>query len=408
MDGEQQGVEQSEIQALTKIVKVLPRTKSLFSYKDLKIESRSFGSPDAFTSLASGWFYGVVDRVFKKRRGWSFRIYLPQTLAFDLWMESRWQRLESGDVLDRLFQWTAINRDSVREALSDEILDAIMELDSGHRLVLTDEWIRVGPISHQDSAATIAGIIDRVASLAYKLAKKAASAHAVAEVEQDEQDEPVPEPEGPYKVVHRCTDSMQAEFVQGVLVKHGIPSQVIGTRIPALIGAAPHIFRLKVRVPESQVERAEQILEGLRSDAESSKGNWISSLDEAIFQKKRAVAFGMCFFIPGGGHIYALRPITGALVGLSVLAALFCAILLDPARIGVILLALGITADLVGSQLAFGRMKKGKLPSAGGQAFAGLGWVLVVLIFGWILLTLIGPPGGYETGSYLHLPFFYW
>jgi hypothetical protein len=408
MDEEQQGAEQSELQALTKIVKGLPRTKSLFNYKDLKIESRSFGSPDAFTSILSGWFYGVVDRVFKKRRGWSFRVYLPQTLAFDLWMESRWQRLKEGDTLDRLFQWTAINRDSVREAFSDEILDAIVELDSAHRLVLTDEWLRIGPISHKDSAATIAKIIDRVASLAYQLAEKAASDRIENEVEQAEQAEPVPEPEGPYKVVHRCTDTMQAEFVQGVLVKHGIPSQVIGTRIPALIGAAPHIFRLKVRVPESQVARAEQILEGLKSDPKSSESNWISSIDEAIFQKKRAVAFGMCFFLPGGGHIYALRPITGALIGLAVLGALFCALLIEPARIGVVLLFLGVTSDLVGSQLAFGRMKTGKLPRAAWQAFAGLAWVLVILIVGWILLALIGPPSGYDSNSNLYLPFFYW
>ncbi len=405
MNGEQQGVEQLEFQALTKTIKGLPRTTSLFSYKNLRIESRSFGSPNAFTSLASGWFYGIVDRVFKKRRGRSFRVHLPQTLAFDLWMESRWQRLDDGDALDRLFHWTAINRTAVKEALSDEILDAIMELDTGHRLVLTDEWIRVGPISHQDSAADIAGIVDRVATLALRLAEKAASDDTENEIEQNE---PVPEPEGPYRVVHRCTDSMQAEFVQGVLLKHGIPSQVIGTRVPALIGAAPHIFRLKVRVPESQTEKAVQILESLKSNAESSKGSWISSVEETIFQKKRAVAFGMCFFLPGGGHIYALRPVTGALIGLNVLVALFCAMLLEPARIGLVLLLLGITADQVGSQLAFGRMKEGKLPSLGKQTIAGLCWVISVLLIAWILLALIGPPGKHEIENYLYLPFFYW
>ena len=44
--------------------------------------------------------------------------------------------------------------------------------------------------------------------------------------------------DGPYQVVHQCTDPLEAEFAQGVLRKHGIPSTVAGTRIAALLGAA--------------------------------------------------------------------------------------------------------------------------------------------------------------------------
>jgi TM2 domain-containing membrane protein YozV len=127
-----------------------------------------------------------------------------------------------------------------------------------------------------------------------------------------------------------------------------------------------------------------------------------------IFQKKRAVAFGMCFFVPGGGHLYAMRPVTGLLIGLAILAGLFLAVFLFPARIGLTMIVFGFLADIVGSQLSFTRMKQGKLPGMGRQALVGLGWLLVAMIASWSALVLMGPPSSYPEEAELWLPFFYW
>jgi hypothetical protein len=83
-------------------------------YENVAFDSYYYGSPNLFSAVVLGWFFGIVDRVFKKRRGFYFRIFLPRTLDFDLWVESRWQRLEEGDFLDRSFAWSAVVRERVR------------------------------------------------------------------------------------------------------------------------------------------------------------------------------------------------------------------------------------------------------------------------------------------------------
>lgn len=404
MDEQQTQAGGADLDSLEQFAAQLTRKTAETDHRGLRVKVRSFGSPSAFSSLVLGWFYGVLDRLFKKRRGWSIKVYLPRTLAFDLWLESRWRKQDDASGLDRRFLWTAIDRQAVEQVLAGDLLTAIEGMSDEHGLLLTDEWLRVGPVSPAVSKRQLAEVIDAAVDLAQRLSAMVPEDDQGADLDS----EPLPEPEGDFKVVHRCTDSLQAEFVRSVLTRHGIPSQVIGTRVAALIGAAPHIFRLKVRVPESMLARAVELLDKLRADPELSKSSWIESQQEVIFQKKRAVAFGMCFFLPGGGHFYSLRPVTASFIGLTILAGMFAALFLSPANAGVMVMVVGILADLLGSQLTFSTLKKGHVPRVGGQALAGLAWMVAIIGTSLGLLVLLGLAAGSAGGATLYLPFFYW
>jgi len=232
-------------------------------YRGLRFETYHFGSPNLLSALALGWFYGIVDRFFETRMGLYIRVFLPQRLDFDLWMESRWQRQEQGDFPDRSFSWSAIDRDRVREVLSGPVQECLREVDQIYRLLVTDEFVRIGPLPPREPIDQMARALDQAVRLAQRISELAPDDESPQEAEP----EPLPPAAGPpYKVLVRLTDSMEAEFVQGLLRRHGIPSQVIGTRRSALLGAAPHIFGLKILVAESQHAAANRLLQSISAE----------------------------------------------------------------------------------------------------------------------------------------------
>lgn len=236
---------------------------SLGIYRGLGFETYHFGSPNLLSALAFGWFYGIVDRFFKARMGLYIRVFLPQRLDFDLWLESRWQRQERGDDLDRSFSWSAIDRDRVRAALSGPVQECMREVEQIYPLLLTDEFVRIGPLPPREPIDRMARAVDQAVHLAQKISELAPDDESPQEADPEP---PLPAAGPPYKVLVRLTDSMEAEFVQGMLRKHGIPSQVIGTRRAALLGAAPHIFGLKILVAESQHAAANRLLQSMTGE----------------------------------------------------------------------------------------------------------------------------------------------
>jgi hypothetical protein len=176
----------------------------------------------------------------------------------------------------------------------------------------------------------------------------------------------------------------------------------------ALLGAAPHIFRLRVRVPASQQADAQALLAQVFADPAQTAGTWIDSREEVLFQKKRAVAFGMCFVLPGGGHFYLLRPLSAAVLGLTILAGGFAGLFLEPFHAGLLLLSFGILLDLIGSQWVYSATKAGRLPGAGGQIAWGLFLVGLALAATVGMLALSGWAQGQGPWWDRYLPFLYW
>jgi hypothetical protein len=136
-------------------------------------------------------------------------------------------------------------------------------------------------------------------------------------------------------IVHRSFDPVQAELLGEILRDAGIAARVVGTRSGAHIGVGQAILHVHIEVPADQASQAVEAIESfLTVDGEAllrAEGALDDEPEEpapATTPRRPLFAAGAALILPfGGGHWYAGRRITAAIVFVAQAAA--AAIALD-------------------------------------------------------------------------------
>jgi hypothetical protein len=238
-----------------------------------------------------------------------------------------------------------------------------------------------------------------------------------------------------FETVHTTFDRVEAEMVAEVLVAEGIDARLIGTTNAALIGAAPHILRLRIQVPSEAAAQAREIIAGLQgaeaaspeaaaaAEAEAEAEGVAPNEGEpappaatpepphagsaAPARRHPLLAAGAAFVLPGGCHIYARHPWSALLLVLGYVVALV--VMVAARRPGVaagaaFMLGALILADALGGQLAVRRTNLGLRATRARQVARGVVLVCVTALLG----TLFGavapqpkPRPPFRYGPYL-------
>src|SRR5262245_8565223 len=107
-------------------------------------------------------------------------------------------------------------------------------------------------------------------------------------------------------------EAAEGELLVGLLRSEGIAARL--DRAPsALIGAAPHLFRIEVLVPEADAARAQELLADLEyvGAAEAADRGEATQRGEGEGEtatpapRRPVVGAGLAFLFPGGCHLYA-------------------------------------------------------------------------------------------------------
>lgn len=178
-------------------------------------------------------------------------------------------------------------------------------------------------------------------------------------------------------------------MLEELLRNEGMEPHLIGTRNAALIGAAEHIFDLRIEIPSEAAEAATELLNRVLNDfagnidavdedekrifeeneEEDDDSDKEDSIRKAPKRRRRIVAAGLPFVIPGGAHFYLGRYVIGIL--LCVYFGFGIYLLLNGHETpGVVFYAGTIACDLLFSQLVFPRSEN-KMHIAA-QLFIGL------------------------------------
>jgi hypothetical protein len=250
-----------------------------------------------------------------------------------------------------------------------------------------------------------------------------------------------------FETVHTTFDRLEGEMIAEVLVRDGIDARLIGTTNAALIGAAPHILRLRIEVPRPAAAAARDLIAGLLAAAPTALDDDDDATDAtdatdaaaaadaaaatdatsatsaeeptaaadpnetpeeeaaasdagepaaARHPRRPLLAAGAAFVIPGGSHVYARHPWSGLVLAGGYLLAL--GVLLAGARhhavvaAGGLTLAALLTADLVAGQLAVRRANLGLRASRSRQLLRGLVLVALATIVGGVAGSQVRPP----------------
>lgn len=155
-----------------------------------------------------------------------------------------------------------------------------------------------------------------------------------------------------YQTVHECSDPIEGEMLEDILTQNGLSPRLLGTRMASLVGAAQHIFTLKLEVPESQVKQAEeQIRAFLDYRAEDSK----EDEEPEMRPKTRMMAAGVVVIFPGAGQYYIGRPWMGLLLTITFFSGFFFLTGNRTTYAAIMILAGTLLADLVLGQITFNK-----------------------------------------------------
>ncbi len=182
---------------------------------------------------------------------------------------------------------------------------------------------------------------------------------------------------GAFETIRNTTDRVEAELWLSALEGEGVPARIEGFADAALLGVSPEILPLALQVPTADVARANEVLEALKHAPEPHE----EPEPPPRRTLRRRLAAGLPFLIPAGGHFYARRPWTGAVL----LAAWLCSLVAaaggsSTSSFGYGLWVLLIVADLVGGVRAVGAYNRGVLHGGARQLAAGLAWVLTAAV----------------------------
>jgi hypothetical protein len=201
---------------------------------------------------------------------------------------------------------------------------------------------------------------------------------------------PDEEDEGPssFVVVHRPTDPIEGEILTQVLRDEGIESRLIGTREGNLIGVPQFVLPLRIEVAASQEMAAEAVIraygerEVIEGESESDSDDEQQEKDEEQEEdederpdrRSPVLAAGCVMLVFGGSHLYARRPWTSAVIGVTVLSGLLMArrgVWPDRELGSVVVMAL-LVLDLVFGVRATKAYNRGERPSVGWQLGDGV------------------------------------
>jgi hypothetical protein len=213
-----------------------------------------------------------------------------------------------------------------------------------------------------------------------------------------------------YLTIFSTTDLAEGELVAELLQGEGIAARFRYVSA-ALIGAGPQIFETRVDVPAESEARTRELLADLAyvgaaddAEAEPEEDDQIDGEDEPepeIIPKRRPLLAGVAFLIPGGGHFYARRPLTGlvllaAVVYCWVTTQLSAAIARNElkAEIGFGMFVTLFVCDFVGGVRACRAANRGDgRPAPSQQIFRGLVLVVVSLAAGGAFAAAAAIPG---------------
>ncbi len=150
-------------------------------------------------------------------------------------------------------------------------------------------------------------------------------------------------------------------------------------------------------LPQSKAASAEvldsaaQLVQGLIEAAKELQPT-PSELDEKteptdIMREKRMLAIGIAFLVPGGGHFYVRRPWTAAVLAFCWLYGFF--LVWSDMLIGAILVGGAMVFDIIGSELAIGKKRKGKMVKPLQQTLIGIGMGIILLCLAWIVKHML-------------------
>src|SRR5581483_5183158 len=182
--------------------------------------------------------------------------------------------------------------------------------------------------------------------------------------------------------VFRTKDPVEGELVLGLLTQEGVDARLLGTRNAALIGVAANVFDLKIEVPREDADEAAEIIDayvkGERAqpggdDAGGEEAGGDEAGDDEPPRRRPLLAAGASLLVPGGGHFYARRIVTGLVIVLGHVggfAALAQGAYVESTCGWLIIVGL-IAADLAGGQFAVRAWNRGARPSAWRELAAG-------------------------------------
>jgi len=192
---------------------------------------------------------------------------------------------------------------------------------------------------------------------------------------------PPPEPDEEFVIAIRPLNPTEGEMMIQVLRDHDIECRLIGTRDAALIGVPQHVLPLRIEVPSSQLKPARELLAEMRPPR--------SDDDEELPRPRRPIlAAGCVLLFFGGSHMYARRPWTAAVLGITQLGALFLRGSWPNGEIKVGAISTVLLLDVVMGVRATSAYNRGVRLTPIRQALVGLAWAITAALVG-VLYALI-------------------
>jgi hypothetical protein len=131
-----------------------------------------------------------------------------------------------------------------------------------------------------------------------------------------------------FTTVHHARDQAEAAMLAGALRAEAIDARVVQVNAP-LLGAAPHLFPVKIDVPSELAARARELLGELGHPGTVEDASMPPPDAEPTGRSPWPAGIGL--LLPGGGHFYARLPWTA--IGIEV-AMLVCLVTLTLDREG--------------------------------------------------------------------------
>lgn len=73
----------------------------------------------------------------------------------------------------------------------------------------------------------------------------------------------------PWIVVYRGSDVLEAQLLFGLLRSDGFAARLLGTQTAALLGAAQHVFELRIEVASPEADEAFALISAFRREERS-------------------------------------------------------------------------------------------------------------------------------------------
>lgn len=173
-----------------------------------------------------------------------------------------------------------------------------------------------------------------------------------------------------HETILSTTDRLEAQSVVSMLASHGIEARLSGVVDSARLGIGDTALPLKVEVAVEDVARAKELLAAAPEPADEPD-------DVRPNRKRPIIAMGVPIVWPGLAHVYAGRPWTGVLLGLTLFVSMLS--VRGGVNAGGVYLLL-VLADAFFGVRGVHAFNRGQHRSVGRQVAMGLGLSLAGLL----------------------------